>query len=217
MSRNCAALLVAVTFLSVGTLLGTLIAPAEAKLAPRQIEKEQTGQLRIAYVNIVKILWEFKKATYEGKKIAAKRLEYAAKITPLKDKLKAKNEEIQSSNDAKERATLKKEATALNAEIEKIEIEAQKVLGAMTDELMVEVYQNIRDVTADLAKQRNLDVIEFYPDVRSADDEKKPQTAQLKLQTPALTPLYIRKELLVTDDVLEMLNRKYPPHDAGMN
>jgi len=207
MSKNWAVILVATTFLSVGTMLGTLIAPRPLEAAK---EPESPAPARIAFVNIAKVLREFKKANKHGEIINAKRQVFIDKIKPLKEMAEAKAKKLKSADipDAKER--LEKEGVKLQREIEDLEREAQQVLGEMTDRSIVEVYKNIHEVIADLAKERRLDVVECYPDASNPEDAMKPAIAQLKLQTPALIPYYARKELLITDDVIELLNKKFP-------
>jgi hypothetical protein len=63
----------------------------------------------------------------------------------------------------------------------------------------------------EFAKDRGLDVVEAFPAAPTPDEKRTPQVAQLMLQTPALVPFYLKPELDVTDEIIERLNKKYPP------
>lgn len=211
MSTSWAVILVAATFLSAGTLLGTLIAPRSVEAAK---EAEPPAPPRIGYVNTAKVLREFKKAIETGKTLIAKRQEYFEKMKPVQEAIDAKTKELGSAVNANERETLQKELAVLRQEIGKVNQEAQKTLGEMTDQMIGDVYKDIQGVIADLASERKLDVVECFSDATTPEDMKKTTFAQQKLQSTALYPFYVRKELLVTDDVIEMLNKKHPPAKA---
>jgi len=207
MSRSWAVVLVAATFLSAGTLLGTLIAPR-----PVEASKEtEPAPPRIGYVNIAKVLREFKKAMENGKAVTARRQEFIEKLKPLQEAIDAKTKELGSAVNANEREGLQKELTVLRQEMTKMNQEAQKTLSELTDQMIADVYKDIQGGIADLANERKLDVVECYSDATTPEDLKKAAVAQQKLQSTALYPFFVRKELLLTDDVIELLNKKHPP------
>ena len=204
MSRKWSVALVAITFLSVGALIGTLIAPRSVDAAK---EPERSSSPRMAFVNLAKVLREYQKANTDGKKINEKRQEYITKVKPLRDSLAAKSQLIQQTSDTREKALLQMEANALHREIADLEAEGQRVLGELSERVIVDVYAQIRATISSFAKVRGLDVFECYPDASNPDDDKKATVAQLKLQTPALIPFYLNKEYDLTDDVIKTLNK----------
>jgi Skp family chaperone for outer membrane proteins len=217
MPQKWAVVSIAVAFLSVGTVIGTLIAPGSlvAALEPERLgqpkEFREARAPRIAYVNIAKVLRDYRRASAEGSKITRKRQAYAEKIKPLRDSLAKLSLRIQRSIILEEKEQLQKEALAINRQIEDLDREAQKIVGELTDRTIIEVYDQIQGTIAALANERGLDVIEAYPDASTPEDARKPPFISLKLQTPALMPYYVRKEFDLTDEVIGRLNRNYPP------
>jgi len=205
MSRKWSVALVAITFLSVGALIGTVIAPRSVDAAK---EPEKATSPRMAFVNLAKVLREYQKANNDGKKINEKRQEYINKVKPLRDSLAAKSQLIQQTSDTREKALLQMEANALQRETADLEAEGQRALGELSERVIVEVYAQIRAAISSIAKERGLDVVECYPDSSTPEDEKKAAVAQLKLQTPALIPFYLNKDYDLTEEVIKTLNKK---------
>jgi Skp family chaperone for outer membrane proteins len=210
MSRQSAYLLIAITFLTLGTLLGVLLAPRSIEAAK---EPAKFSPARIAYVNIAKVMREYGKANDAGQRIIARRQEILEEVNVLKEELKGVVKLIEGANENTKSALLMK-GREINRKIEDLDAKAQKELVEMADTTIVDVYQAIQNEVTDLAKELGLDVIECYPD-GAQKDQSKATIATTKLQTPALYPFYIRKELDVTDEIVERLNKKHPPKKTG--
>ena len=176
---------------------------------PPPASASQPMRPRIALVNIAKVLREFNKANADGQSITKKRQEYVDRVKPLREKMALLQKQIQQTADPLKREQLQKEGLAYGRQVEDIDQEAQRVLGELTDKTIVEVYQNIKAVINDIAVTNNLDLVMCFPDASTADDDKKPAVAQLKLQTPALIPFYHRG-MDITEVVIVTLNRRHP-------
>lgn len=187
----------------------TIGAQQPAPMGSTPAPTAQPQRPRIALVNIAKVLREFNKANADGQTITKKRQEYVDRVKGPREKLAALSRQIQSTPLPAEREKLQKEAVVINRTIEDIDNEAQKTLGEMTDRTIVEVYQNIKTVINDIAVTNNLDLVLCYPDASSAEDDKKPAVAQLKLQTPALIPFYHRG-MDISEVVVKTLNIRHP-------
>jgi Skp family chaperone for outer membrane proteins len=216
MSRKWQFGLVAIAFLSIGLMSATLIMPQslEAAKDPLKAPPAPPPPPRIAYVNIAKVLRQYEKANEDGAKLTRKREQFVVEIKPIQEEIAQIQRNIQTTNDAEEKDALRKRAVELQRKAEDIDQRAKKILTEITDRTIVEVYQNIKTIIEEIAVERGLDVVEMYPDASTPDEDKKPNVAQIKLQTPALTPIFVRKELLITDEVVKRLNQKYP---AGQN
>lgn len=176
----------------------------------------QPQRPRIALVNIAKVLREYQKANADGQNITKKRQEYIDKVRPYQEKMASLNRQLQIQQNPTEKEKLQKEALAMNRAVEDLNGEAQRVLMELTDNTVVEVYQNIKSVINDIAVTNNLDLVMCYPDGNGPEDEKKPVLAQMKLQTPALTPFYHRG-MDITEVVVLTLNKRHPaPPVASM-
>ena len=196
---------------------GTLVNAQTPTGTPPAASPAQPMRPRIALVNIAKVLREFQKASADGKLITAKRQEYMDRVKPLREKLAQLSRQSANTLIASERENLQKQAVAINRQVEDVDQEAQRILGDLTDKTIVEVYQNIKAVINDIAVTNNLDLVMCYPDASTAEDEKKPAVAQLKLQAPALIPFYHRN-MDITEVVVVTLNRRHPapPETTGI-
>jgi len=112
--------------------------------------------------------------------------------------------EFEKAHDDGQKIAAKRKPAHLAAGTELLAVE-------MIDRTIVDVYQRIQSTIDEIARERGLDLVLVYPDASNMGDDGKPAIAQLKLQTPALMPFYVRKELDQTDDVIERLNKNHPP------
>lgn len=206
------------TTLAVFAGIGLFGSAAEAQMAPAtgNPPATQPQRPRIALVNIAKVLREFNKANADGQIITKKRQEYVTKVGMYREKLAAKSKELNLTQDPQKKEALQKEALAINRQIEDLDREAQQVLGDLTDKTIVDVYQSIKTTINDIAVANNLDLVMCYPDSSTPEDDKKPAIAQIKLQTPALTPFYHRG-MDITDVVVVTLNRRHPAPPVATN
>jgi Skp family chaperone for outer membrane proteins len=212
MSRTCAISLIAITFLSIGALASALIAPRAVEAA-KEVPKATAP--RIAYVNIAKVLREFKYVSVEGQKVTKKQQDLADEIKRLREQLQRKTTEAQAATDESLKDTLQENVRQMTRTIEDIEARGQRTITEARNKALVEIQQNIKEVIAELAKERELDVVEAYPDASNPKEELTPAVAQLKLQAPALMPYFVRDEFVLTEDVIARLNQKFPAEQEG--
>ncbi len=189
MSRQWTFCLVAITFLGVGALSGALIAPRTveaAKEAPKAVPP------RIAYVNIARVMREFGKAKADGERLMQQKQQIINESVPIREEFVRLSKEIQFAFDGEQRSKLENAARDLKRKLEELEAKGMKDLNQHTDQIVLEVYHQIKSVIAELAEERGLDVVETYPDSVTEEDEKKPAVAQMKLQSPAAYPLFVQ-------------------------
>src|SRR5207245_1539916 len=98
----------------------------------------------------------------------------------------------------------------LQRKIEDVDREAQKVLTEMANSTVVRVYNEIKGVVDAIAVANSLEMVLIYPDATTPGDENSAIVAQMKLQTPALMPLYFHPNLDITKYVVNALNERYP-------
>jgi Skp family chaperone for outer membrane proteins len=187
------------------------VTPAPAAAAPAA----QPARPRIALVNIAKVLREYNKANYDGQNITKMRQEYVDKARPYREKIAEIQRKVQGMQNIPERDSLVNQGKSMQRSLEDIEQEAQKKLSEVTDNTIVEVYQNIKAVINDIAVTNNLDLVMCFPDASTPEEDKKPTVAQLKLQSPALFPMYHRG-MDITEVVIVTLNRRHPAPPVAM-
>jgi Skp family chaperone for outer membrane proteins len=196
---------------ALGALVCGSLAQAQQPVAPAPAPAPApaAARPRIALVNIAKVLREYQKANYDGQMLTKKRQEYVDKIKPMQERIATINKLVQVTQVPEQRAALQREGVELQRRSEDLDREAKTVLTEITDRTIVEVYQNIKSVITDIAVTNNLDLVMCYPDASTAEEDKKPTVAQIKLQTPALIPMYHRG-MDITDVVVVTLNRRHP-------
>jgi Skp family chaperone for outer membrane proteins len=156
-----------------------------------------------------KVLKEYNKANFKGAEITQKRQNYVNLVTAKREKLNELNKLYQTTTVKEQKDQYQAQALAVQRDIEDIDRKAQTELTQLSNDTIVQVYQEIKGVIADIAKTNNLDMVLAYPAATKAEEENSPQVAQLMLQAPALTPFYHRG-MDITDVVVQTLNARYP-------
>jgi Skp family chaperone for outer membrane proteins len=175
----------------------------------------QPQRSKIALINIAKVLKEYKRANAQGQEIATKRKQYLDQVNALRTAINDKNKQIadpKTPQDVKER--LQREMVQANRQIEDIDRTAQKELGEVSNNTIVKVYSEITEITKAFAEAYGFELVLAYPDATSTTEASTPVVAQLKLQTPALMPFYVRPGIDISDSVIKALNERYPAPEA---
>jgi Skp family chaperone for outer membrane proteins len=164
---------------------------------------------RICIVNIAKVLREYNKANFQGADITKKRQAYVSQVNGLREKMADLQKQYSAATIPDQKKKFQEDALAVQRQIEDIDRKAQQELTQLSNDTIVQVYQEIKSVITDIAKTNNLDMVLAYPAASKPDEENSPQVAQLMLQTPALIPFYHRG-MDITDVVVQTLNARHP-------
>jgi len=168
---------------------------------------------RIMIVNIAKVLRDYNKANFKGAEITKKREVYVKQVQALQDQVTAINADYVKATNPEVKKQLEEKARGLQRQIEDIDRQAKRELTQLSNDTIVQVYQEIKSVIFDIAKTNNLDMVLCYPAATKPEDENSPQVAQLMLQTPALIPFY-HSGMDITKYVVDTLNARYPSPPA---
>jgi Skp family chaperone for outer membrane proteins len=164
---------------------------------------------RIVIVNIAKVLRDYNKANFKGAEITKKREVYVNQIKTLNDQITAINKEFSGTPDPAKKKQLEERALGIQRQIQDIDRKAKQELTQLSNDTIVMVYQEIKQVIYDIAKTNSLDMVLCYPAAANEKDENSPQVAQLMLQTPALIPFY-HSGMDITEVVVKTLNARHP-------
>jgi Skp family chaperone for outer membrane proteins len=197
-----------VVLVGIGVAVGVAMPGAQPSSAK---EVKKVEPVKIGYVNIPKVLRDYERATQEGAAITRRREAYIAKVNLERQTLKSLTDKYQETEDGQLRTAIQQQALATQTRIEEIDNEAKEKLTDLSNKTIASVYEQIREEIAGIAKERGLDVVEGLPAATRPEDEKSPEVAQRMLQTPALIPFYLNPELDFTGELIERLNKKYPP------
>jgi Skp family chaperone for outer membrane proteins len=194
------------------TRLAALATVGLASLSPAahaQGTPSQPRPQRIVIVNIAKVLRDYNKANFKGAEITTKREAYVKRVQALQDQVAAINADYVKAMNPDVKKQLEEKARGLQRQIEDIDREAKRELTQLSNDTIVQVYQEIKGVIFDIAKTNSLDMVLCYPSATKPEDENSPQVAQLMLQTPALIPFY-HSGMDITKVVVDTLNARYP-------
>jgi Skp family chaperone for outer membrane proteins len=197
------------TFTRLAALATVGLAVALCPAAYGQGNTNQPRPQRIVIVNIAKVLRDYNKANFKGAEITKKRENYVKRVQALQDQVAAINADFQKSPNPDVKKQLQEKALGLQRQIEDVDREAKRELTQLSNDTIVQVYQEIKGVIFDIAKTNSLDMVLCYPAATKPEDENSPQVAQLMLQTPALIPFY-HSQMDITKVVVDTLNARYP-------
>lgn len=198
---------------TVGTALAIAPAAHAQPAAPAGGAAPAPQTQRICIVNIAKVLRDYNKANFKGAEITRKRQAYVTQVQALRDQVAAVNQEYQRAQNPELKKQLQEKALGIQRKIEDIDRTAQAELTSLSNDTIVQVYQEIKGVITDIAKTNNLSMVLAYPAATKESEENSPQVAQLMLQTPALIPFYHRG-MDITDVVIQTLNARHPSPPA---
>jgi Skp family chaperone for outer membrane proteins len=173
-------------------------------------EKAAAARSKIAIINIAKVLRNYNKANAQGKEIADRRKYYLDQVNVIRSKAADKNKELAAANNEKSKESVEVELRAFQRQVEDIDRKAQKELMDMSNDTIVRVYKEVQGMCEAIATANGFEMILAYPDATEAAEEGTAVVAQLKLQTPALMPFYVRQDLDITSYVIKALNDRYP-------
>jgi Skp family chaperone for outer membrane proteins len=174
----------------------------------------QPPPARSGYVNMAVVLKGFKKGNAVVQELQNLRNHYIEEVNKKRTVISLTQKAMEKLQPSPERDKLEDSITKLQREIQDIDKKAQKELGALSNETLVEVYKEVTGVVADVAKDNGLDVIHSYLAATTEAEKESASVAQLVLQSPAMTPLYLAKHLDFTDEILKRLNEKHPPKEG---
>lgn len=198
---------------TVGAAVGFV--PAAAAQAPAGTPPAAAAPRaqRICIVNIAKVLRDYDKANFKGQQITDKRQAYLAQVNGKREKLTEINKLFTLSQVPDEKKKFQEQALAIQREVEDIDRKAQAELTALSNDTIVQVYQEIKLVIKDIAEANAIDMVLCYPAASKPADEDAPAVAQLMLQTPAMIPFYHRG-MDITEVVSKTLNLRNPSQKA---
>jgi Skp family chaperone for outer membrane proteins len=183
-----------------------------------QAQAPRALQTRVALINMVQVLKNYKKAqSFEGQiRERAKVMEgqlkpYQEKLTKLRDEM---NNPV-TTPQRKEQAAA--EAKKLAFEGQQKEEELKKELIKINNDYVKQVYKEVEETVSGYARANNYELVLFYNDVVTAEDFYHPETIKRKLQLPAaLMPMMVSPGMDISDMIVNTLNARFAPSAPGM-
>jgi Skp family chaperone for outer membrane proteins len=207
MRRSAGLALSAAVLAGVAFFAGALVQTRSAVSA----DNKPTAQPHpIGYVELSRLMREYKRVQAQVERLNADRLKKTEEIGVLRKQFEARAKEIEGTKDQAERADLEREQLKLRQQIETMDSELNRDLNARASKILLALHKQISAVLKEVAAERGLAAVYAYPMYPETDD---PKIAEVLLKPTALYPLYLDRALDVTDEVLKRLNDKFDKID----
>lgn len=176
---------------------------AEA-VKPSVVLGQKTG-----YFNMAKVLRESKKAKTAAERLNARRARATANLMGMRAMYADLQAIAQKTTDAKKRDAIAVDMVMLARQIEDTDRALSKLLNDRATVVIVELHDEMRAVTAAVARENSLMALLAFPDAVTPDEAENPAIKELKLKPPALQPFYLEPSVDYTDEIIRRLNAKF--------
>ncbi len=197
-------------FLSV-VVLGLFLGPILSVSVFAQ-EKSSEDRLKVGVVDVREVYRSYKRTAKFSKNFVKKKKQAEKKIKSLSKKLKKIKEEMEQleplSDLWKKRAEKYYQLESKQKLMKDLwKKDTKKLLGKTT----VEIYDTIRKVIREYAREHNFDLILKV----NQSDIKSKKMERVNDQIASRSVLYFRKKMNVTDKIIEIVNKRYREKKNG--
>ncbi len=91
----------------------------------------------------------------------------------------------------------------------------EKLLATRAAEVIGAVHDEIREATAEMAREHGLAAVIAFPDAVTPEEANNPMVKELKLKPPAAQPFYLDPSVDYTQELIERLNAKFAVDNDG--
>jgi Skp family chaperone for outer membrane proteins len=179
--------------------------PAAASHAP---------QTRIALCNLSAVIKGYKKYQNFQTEIQSEVKKFQEKDKEIRDNIKKCADAIQDpKTPADKKAEYEKWLQAYKHQLEDNTAEGKAVLGKKSDDQMVILYKEVREVAQRYATSHGIELVLHYNDADEKNEPaifNSPANVARKMQAGACMPLFITNEMDITEALIGMLNGPAP-------
>ena len=176
-------------------------APAEAGPAPT---------MKVRLVNLQYVIKNYKRTEALRNEHAEVFKQYDAQIKQLKDTIEGRQKQLTDPNLADKRDAIEKEIKRLQREMQDKTEEARTALDKKQGDLIVLVYKEVDDAVRTFARTSNIELVLHYNDAVLESDRNSAAIIARKMSAGACMPMYMLPTLDISQEVVNVLNAKYP-------
>ena len=188
--------------------------PVDSMLKPDVVRPTGVSSQKIGFFNMALVMREYKRAQNAVQRLTARKDRMTKNLIGMREMFKSLHEMPKPSDpDLLEQAT--RERVMLARQIEDLDREINKLLNNQASMIISELYDEIHNMTIDMARERGLSVIFAYPDAVSPQDRENPLVKELKLKPPAAQPFFLDPSADYSNELVERLNSKFASEHDG--
>jgi Skp family chaperone for outer membrane proteins len=211
MSRpRVTSLVAAAALIGIGVAVGIAVKASSSAQAASQPGSKTVAPLRAGYV----CMTEFMARSHQWQKRAADmnlaREREGQRLALLREVLLSKKAQA-STAQGDRKIELEQEAVELQRKFEDEERGIRQDLDRRAAGALRQMHQEFTRVIERVAKERNLDVVHAYPAKPDRPPERMPEAQYLDMffRPPAMTPLYLKDGVDLTNEVVSRMNKAY--------
>jgi Skp family chaperone for outer membrane proteins len=181
-----------------------------SRLLAQPNTQPRAPQTRIAVCNLSSVIKGYKKYQNFQAEIQADVKKYQENDKKIRDNIDRCVKAIQdTATPADKKAEYEKWLQAYKHQLEDNTAEGKAVLGKKSDEQMVILYKEVREVAQRYAASQAIELVLHYNDADEKADPavfNSPANVARKMQAGACMPLYITPGMDITETLINMLN-----------
>jgi Skp family chaperone for outer membrane proteins len=177
---------------------------------PAGAEQSAAPTMKMRMVNLQYVIKNYKRTEVLRTEHTELFKQYDAQIKQIKDTIEQRTKQMQDPQYADKRDAFEKEIKRLNREMADKTEEARAALDKKQGDLIVLVYKEVDDAVRTYARQANIELVLHYNDAVLESDKNSAANIARKMSAGACMPMYMLPTLDISQEVVNVLNAKYP-------
>lgn len=166
--------------------------------------------VRVAVVNINKVLKLFNKAQVYNSTLSAKVQGVQSQLTAKREELTKLQADLAKAVDPAQKEQIEKQVLQVQRVMQDIDNEARKTIGQEQSTVAITIYKDIEGVIQRVAATNGFDLVLSYPDATTDAEMYSQANVVRKMASQAAIPIYYRPHIDLTDAVVKTLNAQFP-------
>jgi Skp family chaperone for outer membrane proteins len=194
--------------LALGVYVGGAVVAEPPRAAGTPSTPSVLARTRIALVNLHEVFKNYRKFQVFREQLKAEADGYERVLKDKNQRLEALQNEYKKTETTQQRKDqIESEARTIKIEMEDVKQTATKKLTKIQDDQLTTIYLEVDQVVRDYAKGNEIDLVLRYNE-EWTNDFYSPENVVRRLNM-AFWPMYYDKSMDITNQVLDVLNRKY--------
>jgi Skp family chaperone for outer membrane proteins len=162
------------------------------------------ARTRIALLNLTYVIKNYEKYKHFQEEIKGIVEPFQTKDAEFRHQLEELRKKVEAN--PSQREELEQKAKEIQRKLEDNSLEAKLKLGKRSDEEMKILFQDVYLAAQGYATSHDFELVLHYNDAVTKEDFLSAQNIARKLNTGALMPLYVQRNMDISQDVVNLLN-----------